>query len=1008
MRDVLEGLNREQREAVTTVEGPLMLIAGAGTGKTNVLIRRVAYLIDTAGVSPDNILAVTFTEKAAAEIKRRIEEWIGTRGEELWVSTFHSFCADVLRKHGTLVGLSENFKQFDEIDQWVFLRRLLPQLHLDYFLELADPYRVIRDFIGFISRAKDELILPEDYLVYARQKQLEFGRTFGIGYGEIEKFLHEDKYIATRPDIVHGRPQEEWLALKEAGLEVKKMLEMGEIYRRYQEEMLNTGSMDFGDLIVLCYRLFKEHPDVLDQYRRRFTHILVDEFQDTNIAQIELLKLLADPRRNICVVGDDDQAIYRFRGASYASFVKFKEQYPDHKAMKLYQNYRSMKRILEASGCFIANNGDARYDPEKNLWTENERGDPIKVLLSTEFSDEAVAVADAVENVVRSTVPHGRHYGECAVLYRAHAHRELITGEFDRRGIPYAVVPAENLMATDVVQEIIAILQTARNRMTGALSDTIPLMRIFSFPRWKILVEDILKILREVNERERSIIDILTSPDASRLRDATHSLTDTTKSKLSELSSLLDQIAQMIHRGKSVLDVVSFIVSTSEYNIPALEAQNTPEAQQMIRAISAFLRFIQVKSEQGQNKTFLNFVEYLDFFVEAGGEIEPVDSLEDKDLDAVRCQTVHSAKGLEFDTVFVVSLTNNRFPTRRRSEAVLFPPELLKESVPSGDVHLQEERRLFYVAMTRARRHLYLSAVDKKHNKRSQFVDEAGLPGADHLEVQVIAHTVPQAGPAPVSTSARVQPSLFPMPEKLRLSFSQIDTYGTCPLKYKFRYVYKIPTAPKAYYVYGDIQHHVLEAFFAKIKRGEKVDGGSLLQLYEVHWREGGFTDTLQQVEYKRRGYTELQEFYTRNKEHLREPVALEENFRITVGGHKVRGRIDRIDKLDDGGVEVIDYKTGRPKGQESADQSMQLSIYAMAVRERFQKDPRKLSFYYLTSNEKVTSSRSDEQLESAKESILAVAGEILARNFKPNKGFHCGWCEFKPICPEWNMGGIN
>jgi len=1021
MRDMLEGLNPQQREAVTTVNGPLLVIAGAGTGKTTVLIRRVAYLIEHVRVPPQEILVVTFTQKAAAEIKRRLEDSIGTPGEDLWAGTFHSFCADILRQHAERLGLPREFQQFDKVDQWIFLRRLLPQLNLDYFLELSDPYRVIYEFVEFIGRAKDELIFPEEYIAYAQQKQREFDQTHNVRFQDITQFLREDKYINTRPSAAEHLQQAEWLTLKKAGLAVKKMLEIGEIYRRYQEAMMKAGCLDFGDLIVHCYRLLKENSDIRGMYQDRFSYILVDEFQDTNIAQIELLRLLAEPRRNICVVGDDDQAIYRFRGASYASFVKFKDLFPDLAIVKLNQNYRSTQRILKASDHLIEHNAEARYDPEKNLWTEKEEGEIVKLFVSSEFTDEAAAIADIVEEQVGRLPVDQKDYGKFAVLYRAHAHRELTTKEFDRRKIPYQTVPAEDLVATEVVQEVFSFLQTVRNRKIAGLKDTLPLMKILSLPRWKVPVEELVKLFSLIDNQRLSIYDLLSDP--SRPRQGVEigtSLQRMTKGRLSELNGVLEQIAQMVEQGRSVLEIVEFIISQSEYNIASLQSQGTREAEQVMRAISGLLRFVQEKTEHDQNRSFLSFVEYLDFFIEAGGKIQPVSPLEigqarpnvptggDGLVNAVKCMTVHAAKGLEFDTVFLVGLTNSRFPTRRRSETVAFPSELLKEIIPSGDVHLQEERRLFYVAMTRAQRSLYLSAIDKKGNRKSRFVEEVGTPDADYLEYEMIA---PRPVAEPADVSARVQPSLFPPTEsgrKLRLSFSRIDTYRTCPLKFKFRYIYKIPTPPKGYFVYGEIQHRVLEAFFSKIKCGEEVNDDTLRQLYEQRWREGGFIDTLQQVEYKKRGYSELREFYDRNKESLKEPLALEEEFRISIGGHKVTGRIDRIDKLDDESVEVIDYKTGKPRSQDHADQSMQLSIYAIAVRERFQKDPKYLSFYYLTNNEKVTSARTEKELESAKDSILEVAEEILGRNFQPNKGFHCDRCEFKPICPAWNTCGIN
>ena len=404
-------------------------------------------------------------------------------------------------------------------------------------------------------------------------------------------------------------------------------------------------------------------------------------------------------------------------------------------------------------------------------------------------------------------------------------------------------------------------------------------------------------------------------------------------------------------------------------------------------------------------------MEYLDYYLEAGGTIEPQNLELLRTENAVQCMTVHAAKGLEFDTVCVVGLTNQRFPTRRREEAVSFPRQLIKGVVPEGDLHVQEERRLFYVAMTRAKNELYLSAVDKKRNPKSRFIDELGSRDAAYLEFKTVEHQpvsvelVEEA--EDLTVPRRKQYSLFPMPERLRLSFSQISTYQTCGLKYKFQYVYKIPTAPKGYYTYGSVQHEVLEEFFDKVKRGEEVSAETLKRLYEKHWRDEGYPDTLQQREYKKRGYEELTEFYERNKDVLRAPLALEENFSFEIGKHLVSGRIDRVDLLHDEKIEVIDYKTGKPRDQKNADDSLQLSIYAMGAREKFKKDPALLSFYYLTSNEKVSSERTEDELEETKEEVLKVADSILGRDFHPTKGFHCDWCDFKPICPEWNRRGV-
>lgn len=999
--DFLEELNPDQREAVTTTEGPLLIIAGAGTGKTGVIIRRIAYLLQEKKAEPENILALTFTEKAAEEMKSRVAQLLKAGINSMQISTFHSFCRTILVEDGSKLGLSPDFHQLDDVDQWIVLRRLLPNLQLDYFLELSDPPRVINDFRVFINRAKDELISPSDYLAFAQKKREEFETRYDLRYEFVSPFLKEEKYQRTRPPFASEWTQDQWLDFKDVGLELKKKLEIGVIYERYQEEVRRSGKVDYGDLIVLSYQLLKNDEAIRSKYQDRFRYILVDEFQDTNIAQLELLRILAAEHQNICVVGDDDQAIYRFRGASFASFVDFKNAYPDAKVIKLTQNYRSTKAILTAAGESIAKNVGARYESEKNLWTQREPGQRVRVLISPEFSDEARAACDIIQSEMETLPEPERNFGRFAILYRAHMHRALVVKELERRKIPHVVVSPEGILFTEEIEDLVAYLQVIRNIKVGATKETLPLLRVLSDPQWNLSQTDLAVIFSALSE-EANLYDVIRTPE--RIPDLSRGSAD----RVFTLVKLLDQLVALTE-AKTVLQIVQEVIAKSRFNITELERAGTPETQQSILLVSEFLRFIEEKSQLEENKTFLGFMEYLDYYLEGGGTIEPQNLQPIRETNAVTCMTVHAAKGLEFDTVFVVSLTNNRFPTRKRAEAVSFPRELIKGVVPEGDLHLQEERRLFYVAMTRAKDQLYLSGIDKKRNPKSRFIDEVGHESSWYLEYQTVEHVAvePSEEPEELITAPGRQFSLFPVPQRLRLSFSQIDTYQTCGLKYKFRYVYRIPTAPKGYYTYGDVQHRVLEEFFSKIKSGEEVSANTLKLLYEKHWRDEGYPDTLQQREYKRRGYEELTDFYERNKDYLQAPLALEENFSFEVGGHIVTGRIDRVDALNGDKVEVIDYKTGKPRDQKNADTSLQLSIYAMAARERFKKEPAMLSFYYLTSNEKVSSQRTEQDLEETKEEILKVADSILKREFQAIKAFHCDWCDFKPICPEWNRRGV-
>jgi DNA helicase-2/ATP-dependent DNA helicase PcrA len=1003
--DLLADLNPNQLEAVTTTQGPLLILAGAGTGKTAVLTRRIAYLVQEKQVAPESILALTFTEKAAGEMKSRVREFLQRSVEGMQVSTFHSFCRRILTEDGSKIDLPAEFHQLDDVDQWVVLRRLLPNLQLDYFLELSDPARVIADFRVFINRAKDELISPADYLAYAERKKGEFEAQHGLRYDFVSPFLKEEKFRTTRPTFASDWTQSQWLDFKEIGLELKKMLEIGEIYKRYQEELDRTKKVDFGDLIVKSYQLLKQDEPLRKKYQDRYRYILVDEFQDTNIAQLELLRILAQDHRNICVVGDDDQAIYRFRGASFASFVDFRNAYPDAKVIKLTQNYRSTKAILSAAGELIAKNVGARYESEKNLWTSREPGERVSVLVSPEFTDEARAVCDAIQSDIERLSEEKQDYSRYAVLYRAHMHRELLVRELERRNVPHFVVSPEGILSTEEIEELVAYLRVIRNIKIGATSESTSLIRVLSDPRWGLSQADLTAIFSSFSE-QTTMYDLIRTPEPIA------GLSREVSERLQGLVMLLDDLVAVLD-GKSVLEVVQEVVSLSRFNITDLEKAQTPESQVTVILVSEFLRFVGEKSQIEENKTFLTFMEYLDYYTEGGGTIEPQALQPLREENAVQCMTVHAAKGLEFDSVFVIGLTNNRFPTRKRAEAVSFPRELVKGVVPEGDLHLQEERRLFYVAMTRAKNNLALSGIDKKRNPKSRFIDEVGPREAWYLDYRTVEHI-----PMPVEAleeaeelppgPQKLQYTLFPIPERLRLSFSQIETYQTCGLKYKFRYVYRIPTAPKGYYVYGSVQHQVLEEFFSRIKKGEEVSSETLRLLYEKHWRDEGYPDTMQQREYKKRGYEELAEFYERNKDMLQVPLALEENFSFEVGRHVVTGRIDRVDPLDGDKLEVIDYKTGKPKDQKNADTNLQLSIYAIAARERFKKDPALLSFYYLTSNEKVSSQRTDKELDETREEILKVADSILKREFQATKGFHCDWCDYKPICPEWNRRGVS
>ena len=379
----LEGLNEEQREAVLSVEGPVLILAGAGTGKTRVIVHRVAELLRRdPSLTPKNVLALTFSRKAAEEMKERVEALLGTHPDEISFFTFHGFCHRFLQEHSLELGLPARLRLLDQSETWVFFRKLLPDLKLKHYGSLSDPTGCIDGFLRTIGRAKDERVSPEDMAAYARSL--------------------ED-------------PQERKLAE-----------EVARVYRLYQRRIRSEGSLDFGDLVSETIRALRERPALLQRTRSRYRAVLVDEFQDTNVAQIELLRLLSGPEGNLCVVGDDDQAIYRFRGASFASFLLMKEVFPAVKVIRLTRNYRSTPTILAAADRLIRYNEPDRYDPQKRLWTDNPDGPPVEVLVCQDEGHEAEVVAGRLRQLHEAQPETERRWDRIAVLYRAHAHRNML------------------------------------------------------------------------------------------------------------------------------------------------------------------------------------------------------------------------------------------------------------------------------------------------------------------------------------------------------------------------------------------------------------------------------------------------------------------------------------------------------------------------------------------------------------------------------------------------------
>jgi len=987
----LEGLNEEQRAAVLSLEGPVLILAGAGTGKTRVIVHRVAELLRRdPSLTPQNVLALTFSRKAAEEMKERVEQLLGTHPDEMSFFTFHGFCHRFLQEHSLELGLPARLRLLDQAEQWVFFRKLLPELKLKHYGSLADPTGCIDGFLRTIGRAKDELVSPEEMAVHARSL--------------------ED-------------PQERKLAE-----------EVARVYRIYQRRIRTEGLLDFGGLVAETIRALRERPALLARTRARYRAVLVDEFQDTNVAQIELLRLLSGPEGNLCVVGDDDQAIYRFRGASFASFLLMKEAFPSVKVIRLTRNYRSTPAILAAADRLIRHNEPDRYDPEKRLWTENPEGPPVEVLICGDNPHEAEVIARKLRQLYEDQPKAERRWDRMAVLYRAHAHRDALAEGLQLGGIPFTTRGGISLFDQPAVKDLIALLQVLWDP-----ANSVAFFRLLSHPVWAVPAEELMAASRLAREKEVPVLRLLESEEAP-------SLPVSVKTALSGLRSQLEELRRRALRS-GVEEFVPEAVEKSflrvMFRLPAGPGIGSP------LALSQFLRIAyRYAQNYPEAKDLGSFLWYLDSLARASAAGFS-DEEEQEPEDAVRLMTVHQAKGLEFDWVILLQMVQGRFPARGRSESVPFPVELMKEPLPKGDYHLQEERRLFYVACTRAKRGLILATQDRTRHRPSVFLEEMKLP----LNPGPAVSAKP-AQPAPGKPwSAGIDPSslaeereLLELLDKIRaldpkeeppfsklaakvqklvtlargshalsaatgraaaltvgkkFSYSQLETYRFCPLKYLYAYVYRIPARSTPQMLFGIDLHAVLEEFYAGVMEGRVAPLEELLTGFQRRHAAGRYGEPSQDQDYRKMGERILTQFYGKQEGSFTPPLFVEKSFSLQIGDVLLQGIVDRADRLEGGGVEIIDYKSGKPKDDATAEEQLQLRLYALAAKEVFQMDPRRVSFYYLQENRLLSFEQKPSDFEETRSRILDLIGQLRQGDFTPSPSpMKCRRCDFKALCP--------
>ena len=1029
-------LNENQKKAVEYKDGDLLIIAGAGTGKTAVITQRVLHIIKNEWAKPSEILALTFTEKAAEEMEIRIDEQMEYGYDEPVISTFHSFCDRILREEGYNIGLDGGYSLMSTGQAYIFLRRHMYELGLDTLLPRGNPVKFLNDFLQHVSRLQDEDVSVEEYMKYAQ----------GV----------KDKE------------------------EQVKALELAQAYKKYTELKIENSRLDFGDLILLTIQLFRERKNILEKYRKRFKYILVDEFQDTNYTQNVLVNILKGQTKEerkegplLTVVGDDDQAIYKFRGAAISNILQFKETYPEAKEVVLTENYRSRQEILDASYTLIKHNDPYRlevtekidkkliargaFEPDSDavnlIVAKNELSEAERVVeeileltgygeLIKQVEDKSTQTFDEKgQSTFLDSQPVGKDakykFSDIAILVRANAHMDVFVQALRTRGIRYKVGGSRGLYYREEIKNLICFL-----RILVDYTDEKSMYKILTMPVWNLSPREYIDIAQVAREEKQSVLETLENEWGIKLGSDDVSgedfknidsnliekiLSPQAIAGVSTFLMLLDSSMKKIKEGKQITEILYDFVMQSSY-IETFVHENTPESLFAITNIDKFFQLVKNYEKDNPDSNIFEYVDYLNYSIQAG-ETPLVDQGDLDELDAVSIMTVHGAKGLEFPVVFVVNLVAERFPAKSRADAIPIPEELIKETGMEGlsdkEAGIQEERRLFYVASTRAKERLYLTAAQyyaegKRRKKPSIFLHEVlnrevdsefEKPMDDDNFTDDIIH---------LSTNIDMGNSIIPQNDLKnlvkRFSYSQLDVYEDCPRKYEYSYVLRIPTKPNAAMSFGTTVHNTLKDFYTLVRRSKEGLVGiveiptveTLLELYEKNWVHSGYDSKQQEELRKKEGRLIMKTYYEKIFTPEENPLKLEESFSMYFGDTSFNGKIDRIDLVGekDGVQEVVivDYKTGKEKKSADIKKDLQLPLYALVAEQKFGLKVVGAKYVFVEAGTVIDVDVSQERRELAQEKLLETLESIKSGNFVAKPDFFCKFCDFNSICEyaEW------
>ena len=965
-------LNDDQLAAVQHDKGPLLIIAGAGTGKTTVITKRIEHLILDKKVLPSEILALTFTEKASLEMETRIDELLPYGYTQLWIQTFHAFCDRVLRNDAIHIGLNPNYTLATEAEATLFLRKNLYKLELEYFRPLGNPYKFLQALLTHFARLADDDITADQYLKYAEKLQ-------------------------KKPDAESD--------------DKKKTLELARVFKVYEDLKAKEGMMDFANLIANVLKLFRTRKNILKYYQEKFKYVLVDEFQDTNFAQNELAILLAGDDKNITVVGDDDQSIYRWRGAAIANMLQFKSHFPKAKIITLTKNYRSTQSILDTAYQTIQNNNPDRLEVKEKIDKKLSSlrgiaGEPIEFLYGKRVEDEA----ELVVKYIKEEAKKNREWSDFAILVRANDHALPFQRALERAKVPYQFLGPGHLFQQEEIKDLFAYLKVLAN-----FDDQQSLYRVLTMPIFNFDPRDIAAILNSAKKRNLTLFEALEKPDEI-------NVSLECKERVTRIVNMIKNHLALIPRVNAGQILYHFFEESGllgHYLDP-----RTPKTERQAQNVAKLFDKLQSYTAQHDDASVFAVVDWIDLASELGEGTLAAD-LDWSQTDAVNILTIHSSKGLEFPVVFVVNLVTQRFPSRDRREPIPVPQDIIKEALPEGDENLQEERRLFYVAITRAKDRLFLTAASyygegKRERKISPFVYEA--LGKDYVDkilnrnrlennsqqlslLEVLAPAVEKKNPSPLSQTTPT----IPITPITYLSYSQLQTFNLCPLHYKLRYIMKLPAAPSAALSFGTTMHALLKTIYQLGFGKKNLPDEMVDKLIDEYWISDGYNSKAHELDAKRGAKKLLFSYMEQNANEKSYPLYTEMSFQFMVDKIKIMGRFDRIDKLADNRIEIIDYKTGsNVPDDKKIKTDLQLTLYALAATQindpNISRNPENivLTLYYIEPNIRLSTTRTQEQLEEAREQILKKVDEMQQSSFHCSGHMFCKDCEYAMLCSTY------